>query len=65
MNTQERMNNFLGKIATFFNTQPHISAIKDGIVTVTPFTIIGGIALVIANPPIPENMEGAALAFPL
>lgn len=57
MNTQEKLNNFLGKIAAFFNTQPHISAIKDGIVTVTPFTIIGGIALVIANPPIPENMD--------
>lgn len=54
MNNQ-KLNDILEKIAAFFNTQQHVSSIKDGLVMATPFTIIGGIALVISSPPIPEG----------
>ena len=61
MSITEKMNLYLGKIAEFFNNQPHISSIKDGLVTATPLTILGGIALVIANPPVPADMDMTSL----
>ena len=56
MNT-EKLASVLGNIANFFNTQKHFSSIKDGLMYTMPFTIIGGIALIIGNPPIPEGMD--------
>ena len=53
----ERFTNVLEKIANFFNTQKHFSSIKDGLMYTMPFTIIGGIALIIGNPPIPEGTD--------
>ena len=55
----EKLNAILEKIAAFFNTQPHASSIKDGLVAATPFTIIGGIASLIANPPISSDFDGS------
>ena len=57
MTLNEKMRICLEKIAVFFDSQPHISSIKDGLVMATPLTILGGIALVIANPPIPADMN--------
>lgn len=49
--------NALERFANFFNTQKHLSSIKDGLMFATPFTIIGGVALILSNPPIPEGMD--------
>lgn len=53
----EKLTSALEKFANFFNTQKHFSSIKDGLMYSMPFTIIGGIALIIGNPPIPEGMD--------
>lgn len=53
----EKFTTVLEKIANFFNTQKHFSSIKDGLMYTMPFTIIGGIALIIGNPPIPEGTD--------
>ena len=57
----EKLNAILEKIAAFFNTQRHASSIKDGLVAATPFTIIGGIASLIANPPISADFDGSGI----
>lgn len=55
MGIKETVMNGLEKTAYVFNTQRHLSSIKDGLVIATPFTIVGGFSMIIANPPIPEN----------
>lgn len=53
----EKLTSALEKFANFFNTQKHFASIKDGLMYTMPFTIIGGIALIIGNPPIPAGMD--------
>lgn len=57
MNFTKGLERNLENVATFFNTQKHFSSIKDGLMYSTPFTIIGGLALILGNPPIPEGMD--------
>lgn len=46
-------------IANFFGTQRHLLAMRDGIVSVIPFTIIGSVFLVLACPPVtPDKLPG-------
>ena len=49
----------LNKVAIFFSQQRHICAIKDGLMITIPATIIGGLLLILANPPISENIEAS------
>ena len=53
----EKLGERLGKIMDFLTTQKHFSAMKDGITISIPLTIIGAIATLLANPPIPSNMD--------
>lgn len=39
-------------VATRISHQTHLSALRDGLTILIPFTIVGGIALMIANPPV-------------
>lgn len=57
MGIKEKLMSVLEKAAYVFNTQRHLASIKDGLVLATPFTIVGGFALVIANPPIPADAQ--------
>ena len=57
MGIKEKVMNGLEKMAYVFNSQRHLASIKDGLVLATPFTILGGFALVIANPPIPADAQ--------
>lgn len=44
-------------IAQVFSTQKHLLAVRDGVVTAVPFTIVGSIFLIIANPPVNANLK--------
>ncbi|GHU43677.1 permease IIC component [Bacilli bacterium] len=39
-------------VANKISNQTHLSALRDGLTILIPFTIVGGIALMIANPPV-------------
>lgn len=39
-------------VATKFASQKHLAALRDGLTILIPFTVIGGISLMIANPPV-------------
>ena len=39
-------------VATRIASQKHLSALRDGLTILIPFTVIGGISLMIANPPV-------------
>lgn len=43
--------------ATKFANQRHMAAIRDGMTLLIPLTIIGGIAMVIAIPPVPNGLK--------
>ena len=43
--------------ATKFGNQRHMAAIRDGMTLLIPLSIIGGIAMVIAIPPVPAGIE--------
>lgn len=45
------LENKLMPIANVFSSQRHLLAMRDGVVSAIPFTIIGSIFLIIANPP--------------
>lgn len=44
-------------IATFFSQEKHFLAMRDGLVTAVPLTIIGSIFLLIASPPISPTQQ--------
>lgn len=49
-------------MANFFGTQRHLLAMRDGIVSAIPLTIIGSIFLILACPPVsPDNLTGIGL----
>ncbi|MFW5686636.1 MAG: PTS sugar transporter subunit IIC [Halanaerobium sp.] len=51
-------------MAKKLNDQRHLTAIKTGLTMVIPFTVIGGIFLILAAPPIDPNMiEGTNFFF--
>lgn len=39
-------------VASRISSQRHLAALRDGLTILIPFTVIGGIALMIANPPV-------------
>lgn len=39
-------------IASRIASQKHLAALRDGLTILIPFTVIGGISLMIANPPV-------------
>lgn len=59
------MENKILPIAIKIGNQRHIAAIKDGMTLLIPLTIIGGVAMLIAIPPIPANLENTNFFFSL
>ena len=53
----EKLGEKLGKVMDFLGGEKHFSAIKDGICISIPLTIIGAIATLLANPPIPVTLD--------
>lgn len=53
----EKLGNSLGSLMEKMDRQKHFSAVKDGITISIPLTIIGAIATLLANPPIPSTLD--------
>lgn len=49
--------------ATKFSDQRHMASIRDGMTLLIPLTIIGGIAIVLAIPPVPATLEATNFFF--
>lgn len=62
MNFFEKLEQILMPIAEFFSTQKHLLAMRDGMVSTLPFTIIGSIFLIIGCPPVdPSTISGTGI----
>ena len=53
---QEFMEAKIVPVANRISNQRHLAALRDGLTNLVPFTIIGGIALMIANPPVNTDL---------
>ena len=55
----EKFFNFLDRRVaapmSMISEQPHIRAIRDGVISAIPFIIAGSLILIIAAPPVPET----------
>lgn len=51
-NFQKVMNDKIVPVANKISNQRHLAALRDGLTNLVPFTVIGGLALMIANPPV-------------
>lgn len=49
---QSTMENKVVPIASKIASQRHLAALRDGLTILIPFTVIGGISLMLANPPV-------------
>lgn len=60
MNTfQEKLEKVLVPIAEKLSKQRHLAAVRDAMGILIPLTIIGGFAILLAQPPVnPETMRG-------
>ena len=51
-------------VASKIAAQKHLAALRDGLTILIPFTVIGGISLMIANPPVdPQIMQPTNIFF--
>lgn len=66
-NKMDRFQNYMERklvpIATKIGQQRHLSALRDGLTLLVPLTIIGGITLMIANPPVDSETIHATNIF--
>ena len=61
---QNKLNEVLLPIAEKIGQQRHLSAIKDSMAILIPLTIIGGLSILLAQPPVnPETMKGSNFFF--
>lgn len=57
------LENVVGNTAQKISNQKHISALMSGMLFTLPFTLIGGLALIIIFPPVPDTLNGTNLFF--
>lgn len=61
---QSKFEKVLMPIATKLNGQRHLSAVRDAMALLIPMTIIGGISILLAQPPVnPETMKATNIFF--
>ena len=51
MSLMDKIEEWCQPMATFFGTEPHFLAVRDGVVASLPFTFIGGFAFLIYKCP--------------
>lgn len=56
---QSNLERFVVPFATKISSQRHLAAIRDGLTYLIPFTIIGGLSILLASPPISETQEAS------
>ncbi len=60
---QEKLERVMDPVADFVGREKHIIAIRDTMIAVIPFTVIGGIALLLACPPVTDEMLAGGNVF--
>lgn len=53
---QDNMEKKILPVSTKLAEEPHLAAIRDGMMILIPLTIIGGISVLVAYPPVPAGM---------
>lgn len=51
------LENSVGKVALMLSNQRHMSALRNGMMFTLPFTLLGGIVMIIMYPPITDSLQ--------
>ena len=54
---QELLEKYVVPVATKISQQKHLASVRDGLTVLVPVTIIGGFAILLAQPPINATMQ--------
>lgn len=57
------LENSVGKLAVTLSNEPHMKSLREGMMFTLPFTLLGGIAMILMFPPIPDTATGILLAI--
>lgn len=57
------LENSVGKIATTLSNEPHMKALREGMMFTLPFTLLGGIIMIMMFPPVTANATGFLAAW--
>ena len=60
---QSFMEEHILPVASKIGSQRHMASIRDGMSLLIPLTIIGGVAMILAIPPIPAGIEGTNFCY--
>lgn len=60
---REKLESSVGTVAVKLANQKHISALKDGMMFTLPFTLLGGICMILMYPPIGNTTNAFLLAW--
>ncbi len=58
---QDKLQDVLLPLASKLNSEPHLSALKNGMTITIPLMIIGGFAMLLAVPPVPAGTTNSIL----
>lgn len=58
---EEKLQSILMPLASKMNAEPHLSALKNGMTITIPLMIIGGVAMLLAVPPVPADTTNTIL----
>lgn len=56
------LENSVGKIASALSNEPHMKALREGMMFTLPFTLLGGIIMIMMFPPVPASVTTGFLA---
>ncbi len=60
---QELLEKYVVPVATKISQQKHLASVRDGLTVLVPVTIIGGFAILLAQPPINATMQPTNFFF--
>ena len=60
---RDMLENTVGKMAVTLSNEPHMKSLREGMMFTLPFTLLGGIAMILMFPPIPDSATGLLLAI--
>lgn len=60
---RDTLDNSVGKVAVTLSNEAHMKALREGMMFTLPFTLLGGIAMILMFPPIPDGVTGILLAI--
>lgn len=53
---RDRLEGSVGKVAAALSNEPHMKSLRDGMMFTLPFTLLGGIVMIIMFPPVPSSV---------